>query len=137
MAYTNSWAWPNIFNVSQNQVNVVEDNKSIVSRTRLLILSEPTSLFNSPDFGVGLKRHLWQYNTENQKAIIKDRIVAQLKLNEPSVLPEKTQYANGLLFTGSPSDDINQDYNQLKMTVAVVTNYNETLEVTVEDGSNG
>lgn len=136
MAYTNSWAWPNIFNVSQNQVNIVEDNKSIVSRTRLLILSEPTSLFNSPDFGVGLKRHLWQYNTENQKAIIKDRIVAQLKLNEPSVLPEKTQYANGLLFTGSPSDDINQDYNQLKMTVAVVTNYNETLEVTVEDGSN-
>lgn len=136
MAYTNSWAWPNIFNVSQNQVNVVEDNKSIVSRIRLLILSEPTSLFNSPDFGVGLKRHLWQYNTENQKAIIKDRIVAQLKLNEPSVLPEKTQYANGLLFTGSPSDDINQDYNQLKMTVAVVTNYNETLEVTVEDGSN-
>lgn len=136
MAYTNSWAWPNIFNVSQNQVNVVEDNKSIVSRTRLLILSEPTSLFNSPDFGVGLKRHLWQYNTENQKAIIKDRIVAQLKLNEPSVFPEKTQYANGLLFTGSPSDDINQDYNQLKMTVALVTNYNETLEVTVEDGSN-
>lgn len=136
MAYTNSWAWPNIFNVSQNQVNVVEDNKSIVSRTRLLILSEPTSLFNSPDFGVGLKRHLWQYNTENQKAIIKDRIVVQLKLNEPSVFPEKTQYANGLLFTGSPSDDINQDYNQLKMTVAVVTNYNETLEVTVEDGSN-
>lgn len=114
----------------------MEDNKSIVSRTRLLILSEPTSLFNSPDFGVGLKRHLWQYNTENQKAIIKDRIVAQLKLNEPSVFPEKTQYANGLLFTGSPSDDINQDYNQLKMTVAVVTNYNETLEVTVEDGSN-
>lgn len=136
MAYTNSWAWPNIFNVSQNQVNIVEDNKSIVSRTRLLILSEPTSLFNSPDFGVGLKRHLWQYNTENQKAIIKDRIVAQLKLNEPSVFPEKTQYANGLLFTGSPSDDVNQDYNQLKMTVAVVTNYNETLEVTVEDGSN-
>lgn len=136
MAYTNSWAWPNIFNVSQNQVNIVEDNKSIVSRTRLLILSEPTSLFNSPDFGVGLKRHLWQYNTENQKAIIKDRIVAQLKLNEPSVFPEKTQYANGLLFTGSPSDNINQDYNQLKMTVAVVTNYNETLEVTVEDGSN-
>lgn len=136
MAYTNSWAWPNIFNVSQNQVNIVEDNKSIVSRTRLLILSEPTSLFNSPDFGVGLKRHLWQYNTQNQKAIIKDRIVDQLKLNEPSVLPEKTQYANGLLFTGSPSDDMNQDYNQLKMTVAVVTNYNETLEVTVEDGSN-
>lgn len=136
MAYTNSWAWPNIFNVSQNQVNIVEDNRSIVSRTRLLILSEPTSLFNSPDFGVGLKRHLWQYNTQNQKAIIKDRIVAQLKLNEPSVLPEKTQYANGLLFTGSPSDDMNQDYNQLKMTVAVVTNYNETLEVTVEDGSN-
>ena len=131
MAYTNSWAWPNIFNVSQNQINIVEDNKSIVSRTRLLILSEPTSLFNSPDFGVGLKRHLWQYNTENQKAIIKDRIVAQLKLNEPSVFPEKTQYADGLLFTGSPSDDINQDYNQLKMTVAVVT-----LEVTVEDGSN-
>lgn len=136
MAYTNSWAWPNIFNVSQNQVNIVEDNKSIVSRTRLLILSEPTSLFNSPDFGVGLKRHLWQYNTQNQKAIIKDRIMAQLKLNEPSVLPEKTQYANGLLFTGSPSDDMNQDCNQLKMTVAVVTNYNETLEVTVEDGSN-
>ena len=136
MSHTNSWAWPNIFNVSQNTVNVLEDNRSIVSRVRLLLLSEPTSLYNSPQFGVGLKRHLWQYNNENQKAIIMDRIIQSLRINEPFVKAEETQYADGLLFTGSPKDEAYQDYNQLKMTVAVVTKYEDNVEVELNNGDN-
>ena len=62
---------------------------SIVNRSKLLILTEPTELYNNPDFGVGLKRHLFQYNNENQKAIIRDRIVEQLRLHEPCVDPDK------------------------------------------------
>lgn len=134
MANTNSLAWPNMFNVSQNTVSVVEDNVSIVSRSRLLILSEPTSLYNSPQFGVGLTRHLWQYNNDNQKAIIRDRIVSALQVNEPCVLPEKTQFADGLLFTGSGDLNSAQEFNHLKMTISLATNYNDTVEVELNDG---
>ena len=69
MAETTSLSFPNMFNLSNNRVAVDEDLKSVTTRSRLLILSEPTELYNNPNFGVGLKRHLWKYNTENERAI--------------------------------------------------------------------
>lgn len=133
MSRTTSLQWPNMFDIARNQVAVMEDNTSLVSRTRLLILSEPTSMYNDPDFGVGLVRHLWQYNNENQKAIIRDRIVQQLRLNEPCVLPDETQFADGLLFTGDQDQFSAQEYNRLKMTVSLTTNYQDTVEVNLND----
>lgn len=79
-----------MFDVARNKVGVLSDNESIVNRSRLLILTEPTELYHNPNFGVGLKRHLWHYNTENEKAILKDRIVEQLRLHEPCCAPDKT-----------------------------------------------
>lgn len=119
-----------MLDVANNTVSVIEDNASIVNRTKLLILTEPTELYNNPDFGVGLKRHLWQYNTENQKAIIRDRIVEQLRINEPCVDADRTTFADGLLFTGSQDTmNIEQDYNRLKMTVGLSTIFGDTVSV--------
>lgn len=130
MANTTSLAFPNMFDVARNRLAVLEDSPSVVNRTRLLILSEPTELYNEPNFGVGLKRHLWQYNTDNQKAIIEDRIVEQVRLHEPYCIPEETQFADGLVFTGS-NDSVSsmQDHNRLKMTVALKTTYNDTANI--------
>lgn len=130
MARTTSLAFPNMIDVSRNKVSVAEDNVSIVNRTRLLILTEPTELFNEPTFGVGLKRYLWQYNTENTRALIRDRIVNKLRESEPCVDPDKTSFADGLLFTGS-QDTISQlqENNQLKLTVGLSTVFGDTLEV--------
>lgn len=130
MAHTTSWAFPNMLNVSKNAVNIAEDNVSIVNRTRLLILSEPTELYNSPEFGVGLKRHLFQYNTPNELAIIQDRIRAQLVKHEPCVDAEKTSYADGLLFTGTDESTPAANYNSLNMTVGLSTVYGDTISVT-------
>lgn len=134
MANTTSIPWPNLFDVARNKLAIIENNASIVNRTKLLILTEPTELYNNPNFGVGLKRHLWQYNTENQKEIIKDCIVQQLKLHEPCVVPDETQFSDGLLFSGT-NDPINsaQDYNRLKMTVALKSIYGDTAEININD----
>lgn len=130
MSRTNSLRFPNMFDVSFNKVSVISDNESVINRTRLLILTEPTEMYNELDFGVGLKRHLWQYNTDNQKAIIVDRIVNQLRLHEPCADPDKTAVADGLLFTGDHSENaVNQDYNVLKMTVGLKTKFGDILEV--------
>ena len=131
MSITNSIAFPQMFDVARNKVAVVEDNESIVNRSRLLILSEPTELYNNLDFGVGLKRHLFQYNTANEKAIIQDRIKEQLRLHEPCCNPDATSFADGLLFTGSAESNINQEYNKLKMTVGICTSYDETVSVDI------
>lgn len=131
MASTTSLNFPNMFDVSRNKVSVLSDAESIVNRTRLLILTEPTELYMNPEFGVGLKRYLWQYNTENQRAQIGDRIKEQLRLHEPCVDPNGTQLSDGLLFTGTP--DVAHDHNRLKMTVALSTIFGDNMEVTLDE----
>lgn len=138
MANTTSLAFPNMFNVSQNRVSVLEDSKSVVNRSRLLVLTEPTEVYNEPDQGVGLHRHMWKYNNENEKAIILDRIKQQLRLHEPYSVPEDTQYADGNLFTGSnDADNMYANVNELQMTVAITTTFSEksTVRIGQEDVS--
>lgn len=125
---TNSLAFPNMFDIVRNKVGVIEDKISVVNRCRLLMLTEPTELYNSPDFGVGLKRYLWQYNTENTKAIIKDRIVLQLRLHEPSCDADKTSSSDGLL-TENSVDMPAQEYSKLKMTVGIQTTFSDEVNI--------
>lgn len=132
MAETTSLAFPNMFNIATNQVSVIEDTDSVANRTRLLILTEPTELYNNPDFGVGLKRHLWKYNNEAERGLVKDRITAQLRLYEPCVYPEKTQYTDGLLFTGAENqNNVLTESNTLSLTVALQTVFKEEAEITL------
>ena len=129
MAKTTSLAFPNMFNITNNQVSVLEDTASVGNRTRLMILTEPTELYNNPDFGVGLKRHLWKYNTE--RGLVKDKITEQLRLHEPCVYPEKTTYSDGLLFSGSPANNPALESNTLSLTVALQTVFKDTAQVTL------
>ena len=127
MARTTSIAFPNMFNVTQNKVAVKEDEASIVNRVRLLILSDPTSLYNSPEFGVGLRKYLWQYNTE---AMIQDNIRDQLRVYEPCVNPDQTIFVDGLLFTKSEVEEITAiQFNKIEMTVGLSTIYGDRLEI--------
>lgn len=132
MYMTNSIAFPNMFNPASNQVGVLTDNKSVVNRVRLLILTEPTELYNSPTFGVGLKRYLWQYNTDNTKAMIEDRIKEQISIYEPSCIADQTQFADGLLFSGDDST-VEENYNQLKLTVGLRTIFGDNLSVEIDN----
>ena len=129
MSKTNSIKFPNMIDVASNRVGLYTDNESVVNRTRLLFLSDPTSLYNNPDFGVGLKRYLFQYNNKNTVAIIKDQMIDQLRKHEPCVDPEETSFAEGLLFSeDKPIGEIT-DYQNLKMTVGLRTIYNDQVEV--------
>ena len=128
MAETTSLAFPNMFSIATNQVSVIEDTTSVANRTRLLILSEPTELYNNPDFGVGLKRHLWKYNTEAERGLLKDRITQQLRLHEPCVYPEKTQYSDGLMFS-KPQGETDESDNTLALTVALQTVFKEDIKI--------
>lgn len=135
MAQTTSLAFPNMFNITNNQVSVIENTTSVANRTRLLILTESTELYNNPDFGVGLKRHLWHYNTEAEKGLVKDRITEQLRLHEPCVYPDKTKYSDGLLFSGSDEVNLLQEHNTLALTVALQTVFKEEVAVTLNYNS--
>lgn len=133
MAETTSLAFPNMFNITNNTVAVDEDLNSVAIRSRLLILTEPTELYNNPDFGVGLKRHLWKYNTENEKALIRDRIVEQLRLHEPDVEPDRTEFSDGLLFTGNPGANYATSANELNMTVVLQTTFKKEISLQLND----
>ena len=131
MEKTTSLAFPNMFNIANNKVSVLTDTESVGNRSRLLILSEQTELYNNPDFGVGLKRHMWKYNNDSEKGLVKDRIIQQLKLHEPCVEPEKTQFADGLLFSGDSSTNAAQDANHFKLTVGLHTIFKDDVSITL------
>lgn len=118
-----------MIDVASNRVGLYTDSESVVNRTRLLILSDPTSLYNEPNFGVGLKRYLFTYNNENTFAIVRDRIKEQLAIHEPCVDPEKTEFAKGLIFSEHDKNITEEEFNKLKMTVGLRTIFNEQLEV--------
>ena len=130
---TNSLSFPVMFNTVSNGVAVLEGNKSVVNRSRLLFLTEPTELYNSPTFGVGLKRYLFQYNNDNTKALIQDRIKNQLRLYEPCCDAEATEFVDGLLFTGSNNNVTSPPFNRLEMTVALKTIYGDTASIDITD----
>ena len=134
MSYTSSISFPNMFNVASSTVNVLDDGDSVVNRTRLLLLTEPTELYNNPDFGSGLKRHLWKYNTPNEVAVIKDRITSQLSKYEPFVDPDKTTFADGLKFTEvSTNVPSVVDSNVLKMTIGLYTTFGREVTIDTTD----
>lgn len=127
---TNSLSFPNMIDPVRNRVATKSDNASVVNRTRLLMLTEPTELYNEPTFGVGLKRYLFQYNNENVKAMIKDKIVEQLRLFEPCCDAQATEFTDGLIFTG---DTDTQDFNVLKMSVGLKTIYGDVETINLSD----
>ncbi|MCM1224572.1 MAG: hypothetical protein NC548_60000 [Lachnospiraceae bacterium] len=135
MANATSIAWPNMFNISQNRVAVYEDNKAIVSRGRLLMLTESTEVYNEPDQGVGLKRYMYRYHHDNVKAEICDRAKVQFGLHDPKVDAPNIQWADGLKFTGSEDniETVNSGASHLKMTMALPTTYGEVINMNLND----
>jgi len=132
MPLTTSIAFPNMFNISANRVAVYEDLQSVTNRSRLLLLSSPTELYNNNDFGVGLKKYLWQYNTVNTRAMIEKNIKDQIALHEPCAIPEETIFSDGLQYsdTGVGQDTI-ENGNQLNMTVAITTRFGSVATVSL------
>ena len=137
MALTTSLAFPNMFNISNNSVSVYEDLQSVTNRTRLLLLTSPSELYNSSDFGVGLKNYLWQYNTVNTRAIIEKKIIDQLDLHEPCVVARDTKFSDGLNYSTEPgSAVITNPSTDLDLTVAVYTTFHSTASVDLNSDIN-
>lgn len=129
MASTSSLAFPNMIDVVRNRVSVMKDASSVVNRTRLLLLTEPTELYNSPDFGAGLRRYLFHYNTDNTVAMIKDTIINQLLEYEPYVDATKT------VFTVKSNEDGTsvEQFNSLNMSVGLVTVFGDTATIEIDN----
>lgn len=118
-----------MFNVAQGKVSVLKDAESVTNRVKLLMLIQPTELYNNPDIGVGLKQYLFQYKGSNVSAIIEDRIRNQLRNYEPCCDVENTKISEGLKYTGNDS----LDYSELDLTVEVATTFGSKMSIPLND----
>lgn len=137
MPHTTSISFPTMFDVARNRVAVLEDDSSVRNRVMLLLLTEPTELFNNPTQGGGLKRYMFQYNTENTKAMVQARIKDQLRAHEPSVTADETSFLDGLPFSNNSDIFTTKSSvagaNKFELTVGLVTVYGDTVELTIND----
>lgn len=131
MARTTSLSFPNMFDVATNRVSVIEDTASVINRCRLLLMTEPTEMYNNPLFGSGLKRYLFQYNTENNKSMIKDRIVSQLDMFEPCVDAEKTTFSDGSISATPAISDVGR--SSINLTVGLYTIFGDEVVVNLNN----
>lgn len=122
-----SFSFPNMFDVSRNKINLYTDARSITSRVRLLMLTDPTELYMCPDFGVGLKKYLFTYNNDNTIALIRDKLIEQLRKWEPSVQADQTKVTRGLDYTETDSAGSAANINKLSLTVTLVMNNMQTV----------
>lgn len=128
MARTTSIKFPNMIDPSRNTINVVQDNASIANRCRLLVLTEPTELYNEPEFGMGLKRYLWQYNGSTVRGMMQDKLRKVFGEWEPCVIADHTELSDTL---SASEDSINSAVNieALAAAITVVTKYGDTLSL--------
>ena len=127
-----SMSWPNMFDVARNKVNVYTNMKSITNRVKLLILTEPTELYMTPNFGVGLRKYMFTYNNDNTIAMIKDALIDQLRIWEPRVVAEKTIVTRGRNIASIESN-ISDHMNKLELTVKLTTIYGNEISVEVNE----
>ena len=116
-----AFSFPNIFDVARSKVNIYTNTRAIVNRVKLLMLTEPTELHMVPNFGLGLRKYMFTYNNDNTIALIRDKLIEQLRLWEPSVIPEETKVERGLQYTGGDTEESAVDINHLKLTVTLTT----------------
>jgi len=131
-----SMSWPNMFDVARNKVNVYTEMKSITNRVKLLMLTEPTELYMNPRFGLGLRRYMFQYNNDNTIAMIKDKLVEQLRMWEPRVIPEKTEVVRSAENSGLSGNAINNNNLSLTVTLTTIYGVTGTVEINETDLSN-
>lgn len=126
---TSSWSFPNMINIAQNTVGVAKDTNSIHTRVSTLLRTEPTELHMNPEFGVGLKKFMWQYATPETRALVKQKIIEQIARYEPCVDPKSIEFIE---------DDVDsmqvtnvQSVNALHLTVVMQTRYGDTVNITI------
>lgn len=130
-----SWSWPNLFDVSRNKVNLYNGTQSIKNRVKLLLLTEPTELYNEPQFGVGLRKHIFKYNNDNVIALIQDELIEQLRLWEPGVIPEETTVKRGPNHQWDPNNlqTTSAEMNTLELLISVKTVYLQTVDLVINN----
>ena len=123
-----------MFDVARNKVGLYNDVKSITSRVKLLMLTEPTEMFRCPNFGVGLRKYMFSYNNDNTIALIRDKLVEQLRLWEPAVIPEETKVTRGLTYSRDTTvtEDSNA-LNKLELTVTLTTTYLQVISFGIDE----
>ncbi len=125
MPNTSSLTFPKMFDVIQNRVSVSYDGEAVTNRTKLLLLTSPTEMYNSPEFGVGLFGNMFQYITDNNKAILKDKIVSKVEQFEPTCVPGMTD----VTFGKQETDSVHPSQDTLHPVVKIGTIFGDILEV--------
>lgn len=130
---TSSWNFPNMINVAQNKVGVAYDSNAIKNRVSLLLMTQPSELYGDLDFGAGLKQFMWQYNNANTRAMIKEKIVEQIRKYEPCVDPNSISFVDedDISSESNAIVSIQQEHNKLHLTVIMKTIFSNNIEVSI------
>lgn len=130
MPNATSLSFPNMFNIVQNRVGVLHDSEAVTSRTKLLLSASPKSMYNSPDFGVGLPENMFQYMTKNNQAALKDKVISKIEQYEPTAVAG----AVDVIFDKRVEGQSEEVPDHLEMIVKIGTVFGDVLEV--EDNVN-
>lgn len=83
--FTNSFSFPNLFDVTSGKMILKEDYESIVNRVAVLLKTYKKEEFMFPDFGCTFPDILMQYNTEQRIIKAREAIIMAITEYEPFI----------------------------------------------------
>lgn len=128
--FTNSFAYPNLFNAATGNCDLKEDYASIVNRVGLLIQSYKKEEFLFPNFGSYFPDILLSYNTESVIEKAKENIIKAIAEFEPYVDSRQIKI----------TDQSEGNHVKLQVTLVLDKNYEEvaaTLEWSWDETQGG
>lgn len=128
--FTNSFAYPNLFNAATGNCDLKDDYASIVNRVGLLLQSYKKEEFMFPNFGSYFPDLLLSYNTEAVIEKAKENIKSAIIEFEPYVDSRQIQI----------NDQSQGNTVKLQVVLVLDKNYREiaaTLEWTWDDTQGG
>lgn len=119
--FTNSFAYPNLFNAATGNCDLKEDYASIVNRVALLIQSYKKEEFLFPNFGSYFPDILLSYNTATVIEKAKENIKNAIAEFEPYVDPRQIKI----------NDQSEGNHVKLQVVLVLDKNYEE-VAATIE-----
>lgn len=110
--FTNSFAYPNIFDATSGKCQMKEDYASVLNRVSLLIQSYEGEEFMFPEFGSKFPDILMSYNAQARVEKAKEDIISAITKFEPFVDASMIQIKD------------ESELNKLKLTVILLLDKN-------------
>jgi phage baseplate assembly protein W len=109
--------------------------ESIKQNLKMIVLTSPGERIFRPDFGAGIRKALFEQNTELNRSDLQKRIANQIARSAPYINVFTVTVTNGEPDSQALTDSTNSIYIKIEYSIPSLNNYQDYLEIEITNNS--